>query len=585
MNRFIIGQRSDARPAEFVGCDVARLLRTRLLIQANSGAGKSWCLRRILEQTHGQVQQIIIDPEGEFATLRERHDYVLAAPTGGDTVAHPRSAELLALKLLELGVSAVLDIFELKAHERVAFVKRFIAAMMEAPKKLWRPALIVLDEAHIFCPEKDQADSAGAVIDLCTRGRKRGFCPILATQRLAKLNKNAAAELNNKLIGRTSLDVDMKRAGDELGFGKAEQPRLRTLPDGNFFAFGPAISDTIVAVHVGAVETSHPEAGRRASSPPPPTAKVRALLPQLADLPAEADERARSIEDLRADNTRLKRELAAAKKAAPGQEVRVVEKPMLTAKDLRRVESIITKLAKAADDAKQAGEAHQRQGAALLAEASAARDAISRFSATASQPPPPLRAHPLEPEQRHTAPRPPTPDRRPPPAAPRASAAANGGPPLKKCARAQLAVLAQHPEGCSIEKIALLTGYRISGGFKNDLAALRTHSLMTGDNGGVMQITDDGLACGPFAPLPMGRDLIDFWRTHRSFKKCARAVLAALIDHPDDGLTIDEIATETGYAVSGGFKNDLAVLRTAGVMVGKNTDRMRLSDELLEALR
>lgn len=60
-------------------CDLDRLIGTRLLVQANSGAGKSWCLRRILEQTHGHVQHLVIDPEGEFPSLREKFDYVLAA--------------------------------------------------------------------------------------------------------------------------------------------------------------------------------------------------------------------------------------------------------------------------------------------------------------------------------------------------------------------------------------------------------------------------------------------------------------------------------------------------------------------------
>ncbi|HET6372680.1 MAG TPA: hypothetical protein VFG76_05200, partial [Candidatus Polarisedimenticolia bacterium] len=46
------------------------------------GGGKSWCLRRILEQTHGAIQHLVIDPEGEFASLRERFDYVHAAKHG-----------------------------------------------------------------------------------------------------------------------------------------------------------------------------------------------------------------------------------------------------------------------------------------------------------------------------------------------------------------------------------------------------------------------------------------------------------------------------------------------------------------------
>lgn len=73
-----------------VTCDLDRLVDTRLLVQANSGGGKSWLLRRILEQTHGQVQHLVIDPEGEFASLRERFDYVLAAKHGGDTAAGRR---------------------------------------------------------------------------------------------------------------------------------------------------------------------------------------------------------------------------------------------------------------------------------------------------------------------------------------------------------------------------------------------------------------------------------------------------------------------------------------------------------------
>ncbi len=84
-------------------CSLEVLTDTRLLVQANSGGGKSWLLRRILEQTHGRIQQLVIDPEGEFSTLRETGDYVLAARQHGDTVADPRSAKLMAERLLELG--------------------------------------------------------------------------------------------------------------------------------------------------------------------------------------------------------------------------------------------------------------------------------------------------------------------------------------------------------------------------------------------------------------------------------------------------------------------------------------------------
>src|SRR5579872_2937320 len=225
-----------------VSINIDRLVETRMLIQANSGAGKSWAIRRLLEISHGRVQHLVIDVEDEFHTLREKFDYVLAGRHGGDCPADVRSAPLLARRLLELNVSAIIGIFELKHHDRIRFVRLFLESLVNAPRELWRPVLLIVDEAHMFCPQSGEAESAGAVIDLMTRGRKRGFCGILATQRLSKLHKDAAAEANNKLIGRSGLDVDMKRAGEELGFTTKEQMlSLRDLEPGEFYAFGPAL--------------------------------------------------------------------------------------------------------------------------------------------------------------------------------------------------------------------------------------------------------------------------------------------------------------------------------------------------------
>jgi DNA helicase HerA-like ATPase len=141
----------------------------------------------------------------------------VCAPHGADAVATPATAAVLARSLWESGASAILDIFELKAHERIAFVRRFCEALVNAPRRIWHPTMVVIDETHMFCPQVGQAESLAAVIDIATRGRKRGLGLCAATQRLSKLHKDAAAELLNKLIGRTGLDVDLARAGDELG--------------------------------------------------------------------------------------------------------------------------------------------------------------------------------------------------------------------------------------------------------------------------------------------------------------------------------------------------------------------------------
>jgi len=200
--------------------DVQSLIASRLLVQANSGGGKSYAIRKLLEITYGACQHIVLDIEGEFHTLREKFDYALAGK-GGEGPADIKSAAMLARRLLELNVSCIIDIYEL-GTQRALFVKRFLEALVDSPRSLWHPAIVVVDEAQKFCPETSKAESAAAVENLMTLGRKRGFAGVLATQRISDLSKSAAAECNNMLIGRCGLDVDQARAGKALGFTKRE---------------------------------------------------------------------------------------------------------------------------------------------------------------------------------------------------------------------------------------------------------------------------------------------------------------------------------------------------------------------------
>ncbi len=75
--------------------------------------------------------------------------------------------------------------------------------------------------------------------NLMCRGRKRGLAGVIATQRLAKLAKNVAAEASNFLMGRTFLDIDMARAADLLGMERRQAEAFRDLERGQFVALGP----------------------------------------------------------------------------------------------------------------------------------------------------------------------------------------------------------------------------------------------------------------------------------------------------------------------------------------------------------
>jgi hypothetical protein len=250
-----IGQ--DERRQQVV-IDLEELLATRLLVQGNSGSGKSHLLRRLLEECAGQVQQVVIDPEGDFVTLADAFGHVVI-----DGAAYsPREIEALATRVRQHRASVVLTLDELEVEQQIRCAALFLTALFDAPREHWYPALVVVDEAQMFAPAAagEMSDDTrrltlSAMTNLMCRGRKRGLAGIVATQRLAKLAKNVAAEASNFLMGRTFLDIDMQRAADLLGMERRQAERIRDLQRGQFLGLGPAISRRPVAVNVGPVRT------------------------------------------------------------------------------------------------------------------------------------------------------------------------------------------------------------------------------------------------------------------------------------------------------------------------------------------
>lgn len=307
--------------------DAATLLSGRMLIQGTSNSGKSYLLRVIAEQTIGNLQTIIIDADGEFLSLREKCDVILAGKDG-DVPVEIRSAKLLARRIAETGASTVVDMSDLKLDDRRQFVQIFLDTLDSLPRKLWGPRIIAIDEAHKLAPEsgKGKAISSDAVITLMSQGRKRGHCGILLTQRLSKLKKDAAAECANVFIGKTS-PIDLHSAQDMLGVLKEDREALRSLGPGEFFATGPALSDTdVVRFQARRSITTHPEPGSRYQMKAPPSRKaIDKILPAFDELPPDREEEeAERLEDAKSEIRELKREIHRLSKADPA-DLRIAE--------------------------------------------------------------------------------------------------------------------------------------------------------------------------------------------------------------------------------------------------------------------
>jgi hypothetical protein len=530
---------------EKTSIDLPTLLDTRLLIQANSGGGKSWLIRRILEQSHGNVQHIIIDSEGEFSTLREQYDYVLAGKDG-DTPADPKSAALLARKLLELNVSAILDLYELHADERKRFVRLFLDSMINAPKDLWHPCLVVIDEAHKFCPEKEQSEASSAVIDLATLGRKRGYCAILATQRLSKLHKDAAAECNNKLIGRTNLDVDMKRASEELGFtSKDSTLALRHLKAGQFFTFGPAISQEVIQVDIGQVKTTHPKAGSRiaTAAPIPPSAKIRTILGALKDLPQEAEQEAQTIAALQRKVAELQRQLAQ-KNHGPGKQGPSKEIDTAVKTALQRQQQTFTQ-------EKQRLEARIQQLQTVLQSASETLATVLKEPVAAAVP----------------AKQPDLPT--PLPAQQETSSHLIQQPPVRSdgITRILQVLASRYPMKFTRSQLATLAHLSPrSGTYSKYLTQLKTQEYITLDNGHILLTEQGKQYAEPYTNQATDTENpIALWQ--RTISGGARRIFDALIQTYPNTITKDDIGKQTGLSPrSGTFNKYMSTLRRNGLI-------------------
>lgn len=250
--------------------DVEELLATRLLVQGNSGSGKSHLLRRLLEQSARYVQQLVVDPEGDYVSLADKFGHVVI-----DADRSKSDLEAIAIRVRQHRVSAVLNLENLDIDGQMKAAAIFLNAMFEVERDYWYPCLVSVDEAQLFAPaaagdvsEEARKVSLAAMTNLMCRGRKRGLAGIMATQRLAKLAKNCAAEATNFLFGRTYLDLDIARAGDLLGIDRRQAEMFRDLQRGQFMALGPALSRRPLRVHVGPVETTAGGSTPRLTPPP-----------------------------------------------------------------------------------------------------------------------------------------------------------------------------------------------------------------------------------------------------------------------------------------------------------------------------
>src|SRR5580692_3109127 len=114
--------------------DLEELLATRLLVQGNSGSGKSHLLRRLLEQSVPWVQQTVIDPEGDFVSLAERFGHLVI-----DAEEHTeRGLQVAGERARIHRVSTVLNLEGLDAENQMRRAAAFLNGLFEIGREIGR---------------------------------------------------------------------------------------------------------------------------------------------------------------------------------------------------------------------------------------------------------------------------------------------------------------------------------------------------------------------------------------------------------------------------------------------------------------
>lgn len=547
--------------------DADILADTRAIVCASSGAGKSYLLRGIVENVGEKIQTIIFDPEGEFSTLREELD-ILVVGENGDLQADIKSAKLLARKIAETGVSVVIDLYDLPGagdpwDKRRFFVAEFITALMNLPKSIYHPMLVIVDEAHQFAPESKGGEAAtasrSAINSLMSAGRKRGIGGILATQRISKIHKDSIADARNVFIGGTTLDIDQERAGDMLGMNKKDSVGLRDLAPGEFYCYGPATGARgVFKFQSNPVKTTHPKAGQRSSIVvPKASSHIADIATQFGDLPTQAQQELDTMEFLKKENSRLARELSARPvQIKPETKIQVVEVPVIKAEDLEGLANIVLAFNKIGGHFSE--EVSTLQSILKDAKMNEMTDRVKNLpreifenvkigavNSILTQPYKPgvptqvskLRIIPDEPGEK-----------------------------LPKAEKAILNVLAQYDHRSTVQ-IALLAGYAVgTGAFNNAMGSLRTKKYIWGTKDSI-SITEEGLsALGPFEPLPTGWELINYWK--KKLGKAERSVLEVLVKFYPAFTSKEFVAQEAGYTPgTGSINNAFGRMKTLELMI------------------
>ena len=241
--------------------DAQELVTGRTCIIAQSGAGKSWSIAVLCEKMcRNNIGFCLIDTEGEYYSLKEKFDNIwwIGAEGGDSRTGNIRmDYDIEKVNIRHILQRAVAEsrpvIYDVSEIDMIPRVSKMTHELYEVATDQRKPYLLIVEEADKFIPQSK--DSIKKIEEISRRGRKRGLGLMVATQRPAIVTKNVLSQCNNQIIGKLSIDNDLKAVG--LFFSsKQEVEELTTLNPGDFYVMGNLVREK-TKMRFGRRETQH----------------------------------------------------------------------------------------------------------------------------------------------------------------------------------------------------------------------------------------------------------------------------------------------------------------------------------------
>jgi hypothetical protein len=235
-----------------LGISAQELVTGRTCVIAQSGAGKSWGIAVLCEHLcRSYLGFCLIDTEGEYFSLKDRFPIIWIG--SDESCDYDIESVDLHSVLRDAILSSRFVIFDVSEVDMRAKATPLVNILYELESELRKPFLLIVEEADKFIPQS--RDSIKMIEEISRRGRKRGLGLLVATQRPSLVQKNVLSQCNNQIIGKLTIDNDLK-AVSHFFDARKEVEELITLEPGEFFVMGGLVREKTL-MKFGDRETKH----------------------------------------------------------------------------------------------------------------------------------------------------------------------------------------------------------------------------------------------------------------------------------------------------------------------------------------